>query len=69
MVCSGERLPLDIVIHSIAGDGTVLCAVVIARGKASIVLNELYPDALEHAQRHLRRGDGPVWICSPDCPG
>jgi hypothetical protein len=41
----------------------------VARGRASIVVNDRYPDALEHAQRHLRRADAPVWICSPDCPG
>lgn len=69
MLCGRERLPLEIIIHSLAGDGTVLCAVVVARGKASIVINERYPDALEHAQRHLRQRDTDVWICSPDCPG
>jgi hypothetical protein len=69
MLCDGERPPLEIVVRSLVGDGTVLCAVVVARGKASIVVNERYPDALAHAQRHLLQGGTSVWICSPDCPG
>lgn len=69
MVCSGKRVALDIIIHSLVGDNTVLCAVVVARGRVSIVINERYSDALEHAQRHLKQQDTSVWICSPDCPG
>lgn len=69
MACCARTLPLDIVIHSLAGDATVLCAVVRAGGRASIVINDRYPDALDHARAHLEQSDTSVWICSPDCPG
>jgi hypothetical protein len=65
----GKRAPLTVIVHSLLGDATVLCAIVVAGGRASIVVNERYADALEHAQRHLLQTDTTVWICSPDCPG
>lgn len=68
MACSAQQ-PLQIVIHSLLGDNTILCCVVMARDRVAIVVNERYSDALEHAQRHLRQADTTVWICSPDCPG
>lgn len=69
MLCGRSRASLDIIIHSLDGDGTILCCVVVARGRASIVVNSRYPDALEHAQRHLMQTDTCIWLCSPDCPG
>lgn len=57
-------------ISSLVGDETVLCAVVATPGRVAIVVNERYPGALEHAERHLcAQPDAAVWICSPDCPG
>lgn len=64
-----DRAPLTVVVHSLLGDATVLCVVVVARGRASVVFNERYPGALDHARRHLEQLGTSVWICSPDCPG
>jgi hypothetical protein len=57
------------VITTLLGDDTVLCVVVADGDRVAIVLNARYPDALLHAERHLRaQPDTAVWICSPDCP-
>lgn len=70
MPSPSRQCGLDRVVQSLVGDGTVLCAVIVAGGKASIVVNSNYPGALEHAEHHIAtQTDEHIWICSPDCPG
>ena len=58
------------VVTALHGDQTILCVVVAAVSTVAIVVNERYPGALAHAERHITaQPETAVWICSPDCPG
>lgn len=57
------------IVRRLAGDETVLCVAVQGRTGVVIVVNERYPDALAHAERHISGGLDGVLVCRPDCPG
>ena len=58
------------VVTALPGDQTILCVIVAAASTIAIVVNERYPGALAHAERHIAaQPDTVVWICSPECSG
>lgn len=59
----------ELVVRSLVGDATVQCSAVATQGRVAIVLNDQYPTALEHAERHLEAGADGVWVCAPECDG
>jgi hypothetical protein len=64
---SEEHRRPERVVEYLAGDCTVLCAVVATRGRVVIVVNSVYPDALAHAEAHLNGAGMGVWVCRPEC--
>ena len=58
------------VVQSIARNCYVLGAATRTPRRISIVVNEHYPGALGHIERHLAaEPERRVWICHTDCPG
>lgn len=61
---------LDTSIRTLEGDDSVLCAGLVVRGRATILLNARFPHAREHAEQHLAHVTGPtIWLCDTSCPG
>jgi hypothetical protein len=59
----------DVMLLQLAGDDTVLCALVAASGRVVAVVNSRYPEAEVHARQHIAVGFEDVLICNPDCDG
>lgn len=55
--------------RSLTEEGAVLCAVAVTPTRVLIVVNSIYPHALEHAELHAAPGEPGVWMCTPECNG
>ena len=62
-----ETTTTTIQIEQLAGDNTVLCAILASSGRIVAVVNTRYLEAEAHARAHIAAGVGDVLICGPDC--